>query len=200
MGHLRIDVIGPIRSLSDPHLLPFRAFGHVGRFALVDSQVFGLPQDSRKTAGPVVYELADPQAWYAEEWQKHLTDPTEWSQRMSPSIIGQNYIRNLYMLVYPTDVPAETADSGMAPALLVGRMSVPQPVEARFNQIYNQERLPLYRSIPGYIRARRFAAVLGEPKYMTVHECEPLRWPEARIWRGCGSLKLRIGPITSILK
>ncbi len=23
------------------------------------------------------YELTDPQAWYAEEWQKHLTNPTE---------------------------------------------------------------------------------------------------------------------------
>ncbi len=128
------------------------------------------------------YELTDPQAWYAEEWQKHLTNPTEWSQRMSPSIIGQNYIRNLYMLVYPTDVPAETADSGMAPALLVGRMSVPQPVEARFNQIYNQERLPLYRSIPGYIRARRFAAALGEPKYLTVHECESPDVAESPEW------------------
>ena len=80
------------------------------------------------------------------------------------------------------EVAAETADSGMAPALLVGRMSVPQPVEARFNQIYNQERLPLYRSIPGYIRARRFTAVLGEPKYLTVHECESPDVAESPEW------------------
>ena len=117
------------------------------------------------------YELTDSQAWYAEEWQKYLTNPTEWSQRMSPSIIGQNYIRNLYMLVYPTEVPAETADSGMAPALLVGRMSVPQPVEARFNQLYNQERLPLYRSIPGYIRVHPGPPFCRCPRGSQIHHC-----------------------------
>ena len=76
------------------------------------------------------------------------------------------------MLVYPGDVTEETANAEMAAALLVGRMSVPQEVEARFNQAYNGERLPLYYSIPRYTRGRRFAAVMGEPKYITVHECE----------------------------
>jgi len=115
------------------------------------------------------YELASPDAWHADAWQKWLRDPTAWSRRMSPSVIATAYIRNLYRRIYPPAVPAETAQAEMAPVLLVGRMSVPAALEAAFNDAYNNERLPLCRHIPGYIRARRFEAVMGEPKYTTVH-------------------------------
>ena len=88
---------------------------------------------------------------------------------MSPSVIGTAYIRNLYRRIYPQDIPTETAQVEMAPVLLVGRMSVPAALDKKFNDAYNNERLPLCRRIPGYIRARRFAAVMGEPRYITVH-------------------------------
>lgn len=84
---------------------------------------------------------------------------------MAPSVIGTAYIRNLYRRIYPQDVPAETAPAERAPVLLVGRMSVPAELEATFNDAYNHERLPLCQRIPGYIRARRFEAVMGEPKF-----------------------------------
>ncbi|MDA0734026.1 MAG: hypothetical protein O2909_03405 [Chloroflexi bacterium] len=128
------------------------------------------------------YELTEPQAYYSDIWQGHLNNPTEWSKRMSPHVVGQIFIRNLYLLLYPLDVDEPTAQADMAPALLVGRMSVPEELEARFNQVYNNQRLPLYRSIPGYIRARRFAAVTGEPKYITVHECESTDVADSREW------------------
>ena len=128
------------------------------------------------------YELTETQAWYADAWQYHLNNPTEWSQRMSPGLIGRNYIRNLYRLAYPEDVSEDTAAAGMAPALLVGRMSVPEDIDAQFNQVYNLQRLPLYHSIPGYIRARRFVAVEGAPKYVTVHECESPEVAESPEW------------------
>ena len=47
---------------------------------------------------------------------------------------------------------------------------MPPELEDQFNQAYNTDRLPMCASIPGYIRARRFQAVMGEPKYITVHE------------------------------
>jgi hypothetical protein len=115
------------------------------------------------------YELVSPDAWYAKAWQKWLQHPTPWSQRMSPSVVGTTYIRNLYRRIYPPTVPAETAQAEMAPVLLVGRMSVPAELDTKFNDAYNTERLPLCQGIPGYIRARRFEAVMGEPKYTTVH-------------------------------
>ena len=118
------------------------------------------------------YELDEPEAYFSDTWQYHLKNPTEWTQRMSPEKIGTNFIRNIYRLFYPEEVSAEVAQADMSPALLIGRMSVPPGLDDEFNHAYHTERLPLYLSIPGYTRARRFTAVVGEPKYVTVHECE----------------------------
>ena len=128
------------------------------------------------------YELTAPEAWYSDAWQKWLNNPTEWSKRMSPSVIGTAYIRNLYRRIHPQDVPAETAQADMSPVILVGRMSVPAELEDQFNDAYNNERLPLCLSIPGYIRARRFEAVMGSPKYMTVHEMASLDVWKSQAW------------------
>ena len=128
------------------------------------------------------YELTEPEAWYSDAWQVHLTSPTEWSKRMSPGVIAENYVRNLYRLIYPDTVPQETAQAEMAPVLLVGRMSVPSELEARFNHAYNTERLPTCSAVPGYVRGRRFEAVMGEPKYTTVHEMESTQVPESLEW------------------
>ena len=70
----------------------------------------------------------------------------------------------------------------MSPLLLVGRMSVPSALESQFNRAYNTERLPLCSSIPGYIRGRRFEAVMGEPKYITVHEMQSIEVAESPEW------------------
>ena len=128
------------------------------------------------------YELDSHEAWYSDGWQKWLKNPTEWSRRMSPGVIGTEYIRNLYRRVHPESLPEETAQAGMSPVVLVGRMSVPDELDAKFNEAYNNERLPLCLSIPGYIRARRFEAIMGAPKYATVHEMESLSVVESEGW------------------
>jgi len=129
------------------------------------------------------YELTEPEAWESDAWQHYLINPTEWSKRMSPSVVGDVYIRNLYRLIYPDPVSEETAQAGMAPLLLVGRMSVPLALESQFNHAYNTERLPLCSSVPGYIRGRRFEAVMGEPKYITVHEMQSADVSESPEWK-----------------
>jgi hypothetical protein len=128
------------------------------------------------------YELTEPEAYFSATWQQYLNHPTPWSQRMSPNVIGRNFIRNLYRLLYPSAVSAEVAQAGMSPALLVGRMAVPPALDETFNQAYNNERLPLYPAIPGYTRARRFVAIMGEPKYTTVHECQAVEVADSPEW------------------
>lgn len=128
------------------------------------------------------YELSEPEAYFSDIWQHHLKHPTPWTQRMSPDVIGQNFVRNVYRLLYPQDVSAEIAQAPMSPALLVGRMAVPPDLDEAFNHAYNTERLPLYRSIPGYTRARRFVAVMGEPRYTTVHECQTAAVADSPEW------------------
>ena len=128
------------------------------------------------------YELSEPEAWHSDAWQYHLTNPTQWSKRMSPGVVGEVYVRNLYRLIYPDDVPEETAQADMAPVVLVGRMSVPPALEAEFNQAYNSERMPACHAVPGYIRGRRFEAIMGEPKYITVHEMQSVQVSESPEW------------------
>ena len=68
---------------------------------------------------------------------------------------------------------------------MTGRMSVPEDLEERWSNAYNTERLPECSSIPNYIRARRFQAVMGDPKYLTVHEIGSVdvsQSPEMRAW------------------
>ena len=137
------------------------------------------------------YELDSHEAWYSEEWQKWLNEPTEWSRRMSPSVIGTEYVRNLYRRVHPAELSEDTGEAEMSPVILVGRMSVPDHLEDRWNEAYNNERLPLCLDIPGYIRARRFQAVMGEPKYATVHEMESVGGGRKR---GLGKLAHRRHP------
>jgi hypothetical protein len=128
------------------------------------------------------YELTEPEAYFTDTWQHYLKNPTPWPQRMAPTVVGQNFVRNLYRLIYPEQVSDDIAQADMSPALLVGRMAVPSALEAAFNQAYNTERLPLYRSIPGYTRARRFVAVTGEPRYTTVHECQSAAVADSPEW------------------
>ena len=128
------------------------------------------------------YELDEPEAYFSDAWQHCLNNPTDWTQRMSPEKIGTRFIRNIYRLLYPETVSEEVAQADMSPALLVGRMSVPEGLDDEFNHAYHTERLPLYLSIPGYTRARRYTAVVGEPKYITVHECQAPEVADSPEW------------------
>jgi hypothetical protein len=130
------------------------------------------------------YELDQAETFHSDAWRYHHENPTEWSQRMSPSVVGQNYIRNLYSMIFPDELSSETSEAAMSPTLLVGRMSVPPELDAKFNHAYNTERLPECYKIPGYLRNRRFEAVEGQPKYMTVHEMESVAVSESPGWDG----------------
>lgn len=132
------------------------------------------------------YELDNPETYNTDIWQRLLANPTEWSKKMSPTVVATKFIRNLYRMIYPDDLTEDIALAEMSPTILVGRMSVPAELETQFNQAYNSERLPECYKVPGYIRNRRFEAVSGEPKYLTVHEMQSVascESPEWETWR-----------------
>ena len=132
------------------------------------------------------YELDSPGAWNSGVWVHARENPTEWSKRMSPLVIGTEFILNIYRLIYPLtdpeEVSPETERSGMAPALVVGRHSVPEALESEFNRVYDTERMPAAYDVPGYLRGRRFEAVVGEPKFTTIHELESLQVVDSPQW------------------
>ena len=119
-----------------------------------------------------MYELADIAVLSSPEYLAARQNPTDWTRRASPETVASLYIRNTYEQIFPAEVDAATAQSGMAPALQIGRMTVPPDLDAEWNDWYNAVYVPNYMKVPGCIRGRRYRAVEGEPAYLTVYEFE----------------------------
>jgi hypothetical protein len=127
-----------------------------------------------------VYELESADVLKSQEFQHFRANPTPWSRRMSPTAIGKNVARTLGAQIFPADV--EIPDRGPAPALQIGRMSVPDDIDREWNEWYNGEYVPGYRKVPGVIYARRFRVVDGQTRYATVYEFEHEKVSETADW------------------
>ena len=137
------------------------------------------------SSGPkhlAVYELENSAVMESPEYREMRQNPTEWSKRMSPDVIGSVYIRNVYEMIHPRALTDEIADSPMAPALQIGRMDIPPGVESEWNHWYDTVYVPNYEKVPGVIRGRRYRAVVGSPKYLTVYEFEHERVSQSEEW------------------
>lgn len=107
---------------------------------------------------------------------------TPWGEKVSPSIIGNPVISNVYEMIRPDALSTSALNSGMAPALQIGRMAVPADQEEQWNHWYSTVYTANYEKVPGCIRARRFRAVRGEPKYSVVYEFENEKVSETDEW------------------
>ena len=128
------------------------------------------------------YELESPEVIHSPEHERHMANPTEWSKRMSPMVIGTNFNRIVYRQIFPAQVSQEVAQSDMAPALQVGRQEVPPEIEDEYNKWYDTVYVPNFEKVPGCIRGRRYMAVEGAPKYGTVYEFEHEKVSQSPEW------------------
>ncbi len=124
------------------------------------------------------YEIESAEAVQTPEFLNRTVPP--WDRRMSPRVIGKNLTRIVGTQIFPDGL--ERTDRGMAPVLQIGRMSVPEDVDAQWNAWYNGEYIPGYRKVPGVIYARRFKVVEGEVRYTTVYEFEDEKVPDSAEW------------------
>ena len=92
-----------------------------------------------------MYELESPAVLESQAYKRVRDNPTEWTKRMSPGVVGTNYVRNVYQQVFPARVSRAVAQADMAPALQIGRMDVPPEVEGDFNDWYNTIYVPTTR-------------------------------------------------------
>ena len=129
-----------------------------------------------------VYELESVAALESDAYKRVRTNPTAWTKRCSPEVIGTTYIRNVYTLIHPKALTPPVAESDMAPALQLGRMDVPPEIDADFNTWYNTIYIPNYEKVPGVIRGRRFRAVTGTPTYLTFYEFQNPKVSESAAW------------------
>ena len=117
------------------------------------------------------YELESPAAVLGDGFTKRTK--SKWSETMGPTLIGQNFFNPLYQMIFPDSVSGEMENSGMAPALQIGRMNIPVERTEEWNQWYNSTFVPNFETVPGCIRGRRFKTVRGEdPLYSVVYEFE----------------------------
>ena len=143
------------------------------------------------------YELEDVAVLDSAEYRRVSENPTEWTRRCSPQAIGTTSIRNVYAMIHPKSLTPEAAATGMAPALQIGRMDVPPEVDAEFNTWYDTIYVPNYETVPGVIRGRRYRAVVGEPRYLTLYEFEHPKVSESAAWlaqRDASPVTRRIRP------
>jgi hypothetical protein len=105
---------------------------------------------------------------------------TPWGERMSPTAIGSNRTRVVGEQIFPDGI--DMPDRGMAPALQIGRMSVPDNVDAEWNTWYNGEYIPGYLKVPGVIYSRRYRVIEGSTGYATVYEFENEKVSETDAW------------------
>ena len=135
------------------------------------------------TGGPkhlACYELESPAVVDSDAFKNRPR--TEWGSRVSPSIIGVNYMRNVYQMIRPAELTAEARAGGMAPALQIGRMDIPPEHEDAWNLWYSNVYTANYEKVPGCIRARRLQAVVGAPKYGVMYEFEHEKVSESPEW------------------
>jgi hypothetical protein len=128
------------------------------------------------------YELVDVAVLDSEPYLKLKANPTPWTERCSPEVIGTTCIRNVYTMIHPVTLSSAAAESDLAPALQIGRMDVPPEVDAEFNAWYNTIYVPNYEKVPGVIRGRRYRAVVGTPAYLTFYEFEHPKVSESNAW------------------
>ena len=145
--------------------------------------VLGAARYEAVSSGPkhlACYELENPEVVESDAFKNR--PPTEWGKRMSPRVVGTNFIGNVYEMIHPAQLTPEIAESGMAPALQIGRMAIQPEHENEWNQWYSGVYVPNYEKVPGCIRGRRWRVVSGEPKYAVVYEFEHEKVSETREW------------------
>jgi hypothetical protein len=111
------------------------------------------------------YETTDETIESAADFQGLVQRPTPWSQRMRRFYGEQRERMNFRLMREVGRVP--DAD---APWLYLVYTDIPDDVVDEYNEWYDHEHLPRLVTVPGVLRARRYTAVSGNPRYLTAYE------------------------------
>ena len=136
------------------------------------------------------YETTDENVESGPHFHSIVSDPTPWSLRMR-KLYGNNRERMNFKLM---------CDVGQAPApdapwMYIVHTDIPDHIVDEYNAWYDKEHLPRCAGIPGVLRARRYMATTGNPKYLTAYE---LSGPE--VWESPAALAARKTPWTEKMR
>jgi hypothetical protein len=156
-----------------PRLLQVPGFLSAGRY----SAVKGAPKYL------AIYELEDHNVLRSSAYLDTVKyQPSAQRQKTGTSRIGRDFLRNAYRQIFPLHSHPIEQTAPMAPALQMGRIDVSSAVEEEFNAWYNMVYIPGYLAVPGCLGARRYVAIEGQPKYLTLYEFEHPQVSEGEAW------------------
>ena len=111
------------------------------------------------------YETADERVESGPDFQGIVEKPTAWSRRMR-KLYGESRERMNFRLMRDVG-EVSTTDT---PWLYIVHTDIPDDIVEEYNEWYDKEHLPRLVTVPGVIRARRYAATSGSPRYLTAYE------------------------------
>jgi hypothetical protein len=113
------------------------------------------------------YETADDKVESGSDFQGVVAKPTPWSQRMR-KLYGEKRERMNFRLMRDVGEVRGTD----APWLYIVHTDIPDEIVGEYNEWYDSEHLPRLVTVPGVIRARRYTATAGAPRYLTAYELD----------------------------
>lgn len=116
----------------------------------------------------VWYDTVDETIEARPGFQFIVDNPTPWSQRVR-RLYGENRERMSFKLMRDVRSGAVGAFPD-TPWLYIVHTDIPDDIVEEYNEWYDKEHLPRLVTVPGVVRARRYTAVSGNPRYLTAYE------------------------------
>jgi hypothetical protein len=129
-----------------------------------------------------INQLADENVLKSDAFRAVRETPTAWTKKMMPQFRATQ--RGVFRQIFSHgNSPEKDAEF-----VLTVRLNTPADHEKDFNDWYNEDHVPALAGAPGVYRARRYAAVEGDPKYLAVYEMrdgavtKSPEWEQARLY------------------
>ena len=111
------------------------------------------------------YETVDENVETGPDFQGVVENPTPWSRRIRRFYGGNRERMNFKLARDVGTVPEQDT-----PWLYLVHTDIPDDIVDEYNAWYDEEHLPRLVTVPGVVRARRYVATSGNPKYLTAYE------------------------------
>ena len=138
------------------------------------------------------YELDSPAVLESAGW-KTAGEAGQWPTVVRPKTM------NRHRAVYEW-VGGNAALTGKTAYVFWVMMDIEPHREALFNELYDNEHLPLLSKLPGYVNAVRYRTTTeGQPRYLCVYEVDRADLPQSKQWNDTsdiGRWKPEVRPYT----
>jgi hypothetical protein len=123
------------------------------------------------------YDLTTPDVLRSDAYRK-IAARTPWTERLS--VHFKPSVRNVYVEIRP---PVTSGQRLTGKGLLLVAIDVDPAHEAELHRWYDEEHIAERMAIPGFLRARRFRALEGGPKYLALYDLETPEVLESAAYR-----------------